>query len=69
MTSSSAPAMGADSSQMEPNFEGPALRPLDRVKIALGPEGDLLVDKSVVVRMRPAIPPTQQHPERILHTA
>ncbi len=51
------------------NFEGPAPRPLDRVKIALGPEGDLLVDKSVVFRMRPTIPPTQQHPERILHTA
>lgn len=48
------------------NFEGPAPRPLDRVKITMSPDGDLLVDKSVVFRMLPGIRPTEQHPESIL---
>jgi cytochrome b6-f complex iron-sulfur subunit len=32
------------------NFEGPAPRPLERFRIALGEDGQLLVDKSVVYR-------------------
>ena len=48
------------------NYEGPAPRPLDRVKIALGPEGHLLVDKSVVFRMNPGVSPAEQHPESFL---
>lgn len=48
------------------NFEGPAPRPLDRVKIALSPEGNLLVDKSVIYRMLPGTQPAEQHPESIL---
>ena len=51
------------------NSEGPAPRPLDRVKIALGPEGHLLVDKSVLFRVLAGIPPAAQHPESILHVA
>ena len=32
------------------NFEGPAPRPLERIKIALDPEGNLLIDKSKTFR-------------------
>ena len=32
------------------NFEGPAPRPLERVKIALADDGQLLIDKSVLFR-------------------
>ena len=28
------------------HFEGPAPRPLERLKIALGPDGQIIVDKS-----------------------
>ncbi len=49
------------------NYEGPAPRPLDRVQIALSPEGHLVVDKGVVFRMQAGIPPAAQHPESIFH--
>jgi cytochrome b6-f complex iron-sulfur subunit len=32
------------------HYEGPAPRPLERVKISLGPEGQILIDKSVKFR-------------------
>jgi cytochrome b6-f complex iron-sulfur subunit len=48
------------------NFEGPAPRPLDRVKIALTPEGELIVDKSVIYRMAPGVDPDEQYPQSIL---
>jgi len=32
------------------NFEGPAPRPLERIKIARADDGQLLIDKSVVFR-------------------
>lgn len=48
------------------NFEGPAPRPMDRVKITLSPEGDLLVDKSIVYVMRPGETPDEQYPESLL---
>src|SRR5574341_338910 len=48
------------------NFEGPAPRPLDRVKVALSPEGHLLVNKSVIYRMLAGLSPDEQHPESIL---
>lgn len=48
------------------NFEGPAPRPLDRIKIALSPEGDLLVDKGVIFRMKPGEDPDEQYPQSIL---
>jgi len=48
------------------NFEGPAPRPMDRVQMTLSPEGDLLVDKSVIYRMAPGIDPDEQYPESIL---
>ncbi len=28
------------------NFEGPAPRPLERVKVEIGPDGQIVVDKS-----------------------
>jgi cytochrome b6-f complex iron-sulfur subunit len=28
------------------HFEGPAPRPLERLKIALGPDGQIIIDKS-----------------------
>ena len=48
------------------NFEGPAPRPMDRVKITLSPEGVLLVDKSIVYVMRPGEAPDEQYPESLL---
>jgi len=48
------------------NFEGPAPRPMDRVKLALGEDGQLVVDKSVLFRMQPGVDPNKQHPESIL---
>ncbi len=48
------------------NYEGPAPRPLDRVKVSLSPEGTLVVDKSVVYYMRPGVEPDKQYPESIL---
>ncbi|MGH7363379.1 MAG: ubiquinol-cytochrome c reductase iron-sulfur subunit, partial [Candidatus Methylomirabilales bacterium] len=48
------------------NFEGPAPRPLDRIKIARTAEGKLVVDKSVIYRMAPGVPPDVQYPQSIL---
>jgi len=51
------------------NFEGPAPRPMDRFKILVGEDGQLVVDKSVVYRMEPGVDPNEQHPESILKIA
>ncbi|MGH7394225.1 MAG: ubiquinol-cytochrome c reductase iron-sulfur subunit [Candidatus Methylomirabilales bacterium] len=48
------------------NFEGPAPRPLDRVKIVRTAEGKLIVDKSALYRMAPGVPPVVQYPQSIL---
>jgi len=48
------------------NFEGPAPRPLDRVKIVRTPEGNLVVDRSVIYRMAPGVSPSDQYPQSIL---
>lgn len=48
------------------NYEGPAPRPMDRVKITLSPEGDVLVDKSIVYVMKPGVDPDEQYAESIL---
>ena len=48
------------------NYEGPAPRPMDRVKLELGPEGDLLVDKSILFAMPPGADPDEQYPESLL---
>lgn len=48
------------------NFEGPAPRPLDRIKIALTAEKQLVVDKGVVYRMAAGIAPDEQYPQSLL---
>jgi cytochrome b6-f complex iron-sulfur subunit len=48
------------------NFEGPAPRPLDRLKITVGEDGQLVVDKSKILRMEAGGEPDEQHPESIL---
>ena len=51
------------------NFEGPAPRPMDRFKMTVGDDGQLVVDKSVVYEMAPGVDPNDQHPESILKIA
>jgi cytochrome b6-f complex iron-sulfur subunit len=48
------------------NFEGPAPRPLDRLKVTVGEDGQLVVDKSKILRMEAGPEPDEQHPESIL---
>ncbi len=48
------------------NFEGPAPRPMDRFKLSLADDGQLLVDKSKVFKMQPGVEPNKQHPDSIL---
>jgi hypothetical protein len=48
------------------NFEGPAPRPLDRIKIALTMQGQLGVDKGVVHRMAPGRAPDEQYAQSLL---
>ena len=47
------------------NFEGPAPRPLDRFKIELAEDGQVLIDKSKLYSMKPGVDPDDQHPESI----
>src|SRR3989441_11780565 len=44
------------------NFEGPAPRPLDRLKVTVGDGGQLMVDKSKSLRMKAGPEPDEQHP-------
>jgi cytochrome b6-f complex iron-sulfur subunit len=48
------------------NFEGPAPRPLDRFKIFRGDDGQLVIDKSKLLRMEPGTEPDEEHLESIL---
>jgi cytochrome b6-f complex iron-sulfur subunit len=48
------------------NFEGPAPRPLDRLKVTVGEDGQLVVDKSKILRMEAGPEPGEQHPESVL---
>ena len=48
------------------NFEGPAPRPLDRFKIELAEDGQLVVDKSKIYSMKPEADPDDQHPQSLL---
>jgi cytochrome b6-f complex iron-sulfur subunit len=48
------------------NFEGPAPRPLDRFKISVGEDGQLVVDKSKVFKMQAGIEPDDQYPDSVL---
>jgi cytochrome b6-f complex iron-sulfur subunit len=48
------------------NFEGPAPRPLDRFKLSIGDDGQLVVDKSKVFKMGPGAEPDEQYADSIL---
>jgi cytochrome b6-f complex iron-sulfur subunit len=48
------------------NFEGPAPRPLDRFKISVGEDGQLVVDKSKVFNMQAGTEPDEQFPDSVL---
>ena len=48
------------------NFEGPAPRPLDRIKIEVGPDGELVVNKAAMFRMAAGRKPAEQYPQGIL---
>ena len=48
------------------NFEGPAPRPLDRVKIEVSPDGVLVVNKAAIFRMAPSRKPVDQYPQSVL---
>lgn len=48
------------------NFEGPAPRPLDRFRISLNQDGQLVVDKSRLFKMAPGEDPDEQYPDSIL---
>lgn len=48
------------------NFAGPAPRPLDRFKIDLTPEGELVVDKSIVFKGIPGRNSADVYPQSML---
>ena len=48
------------------NFEGPAPRPMDRFKVEVNENGQLVVDKSTVFKMQPGVEPDEQFPQSIL---
>ncbi len=48
------------------NFEGPAPRPMDRFKVSVAEDGQLVVDKSKVFKMNPGVEPDDQYPDSIL---
>lgn len=48
------------------NFEGPAPRPLDRLKVSLAPDGQLLVDSNAVYQGATGVDPDEQYPESVL---
>jgi len=48
------------------NFEGPAPRPMDRFKVEIGEDGQLVVDKNVLYKMDAGAEPDDQHPESVL---
>ncbi len=48
------------------NVEGPAPRPLDRFKISLGDDGQILIDKSMIYRGVPGMDPNELYPQSIL---
>ena len=48
------------------NFEGPAPRPLDRFKVTVGDDGQLVVDKARVFKMGPGAEPDEQYADSVL---
>jgi cytochrome b6-f complex iron-sulfur subunit len=48
------------------NFEGPAPRPLDRFKVTVGDDGQLVVDKGTVFKMAPGAEPDEQYANSVI---
>src|SRR5215475_7182972 len=48
------------------NFEGPAPRPLDRFKLTIGEDGQLVLDKSKTMKMQAGKEPDEQFPDSVL---
>jgi cytochrome b6-f complex iron-sulfur subunit len=48
------------------NFEGPAPRPLDRFKLTVGDDGQLVVDKSKIFKGTAGADPDEQYPDSVL---
>lgn len=48
------------------NFEGPAPRPLDRFKMILGDDGQLIVDKSIVYKGVAGVDSDEYYPQSLL---
>jgi cytochrome b6-f complex iron-sulfur subunit len=48
------------------NFEGPAPRPMDRFKVGIGEDGQLVVDKSKLFKMSPGVEPDEQYADSVL---
>ena len=48
------------------NFEGPAPRPLDRFKVTIGEDGQLVIDKSKIMKMQAGKEPDEQFPDSVL---
>lgn len=45
------------------NFEGPAPRPLDRFKISLADDGQLVIDKSIIFKSVTGVGPDELYPQ------
>ena len=60
------PCHGSGFTKTAYNFEGPAPRPMDRYKIDVGEDGQLVVDMSRIFAMQPGVDPNEQHPDSIL---
>ncbi len=59
------PCHGSKFDQKGINFAGPAPRPLDRFNIDLTPQGDLIVDKSIIYKGIPGINPDIAFPQSV----
>jgi len=60
------PCHGSKFDQKGINFAGPAPRPLDRFNIDLTPQGNLIVDKSIVYKAKPGMNPDIVFPQSVL---
>lgn len=60
------PCHGSKFDKLGINFAGPAPRPLDRFKITLTPERELIVDKSIVYKGVPSMNSEEIYPQSLL---
>jgi cytochrome b6-f complex iron-sulfur subunit len=60
------PCHGSGFYQSGENFEGPAPRPLDRYKMSLSEDGQLVVDKSIIFKGIAGTNPDELYPQSLL---